>query len=318
MHYAIQHITKFKYSVASYESVMEVRLQPRTDNRQQCLSFHLYLRPAARVYPLQDYLGNWIHFFDIAGAHKELSVTANSVVSLLPPLTLPAALPLTSWAAADQLTHTGAEWEWLQPSAMTPAPPALLALADEFQVNRQVDPLTALHQINDRLHTHFVYDTESTRVDSPIDEPLEHRSGVCQDFSHIMLALVRHILKLPCRYVSGYLFHGGDDRSADDATHAWIEVLLPELGWVGFDPTNNLITGERHIRVAIGRDYTDVPPTLGIFRGGAESELSVAVKVRRANAPIPVEEVDPAPRWRYEAAPLPVDEGLSEQQQQQQ
>ncbi len=315
MHYAIQHITQFKYNVASYESVMEVRLQPRSDPGQQCLSFHLYLRPAARVYPLQDHLGNWVHFFDIAGAHKELTVTANSVVNLLPPAALPDALPLSSWDAADQLAQASVQWEWTQPSALTPAPPALLELATEFQVDRNVDPLTALRRINRQLHDNFVYDTESTRVDSPIDEPLAHRSGVCQDFSHIMLALVRHVLKLPCRYVSGYLFHGGDDRSADDATHAWIEVLLPELSWVGFDPTNNLIAGERHIRVALGRDYTDVPPTTGIFRGGADSELSVAVKVRRASAPIPVEEVDPAPRWRYEAPT--VDTSASQQQQQQ-
>ena len=132
-----------------------------------------------------------------------------------------------------------------------------------------------------------------------------------------MLALIRHVLKLPCRYVSGYLFHRDEDRSTDDASHAWVEVLLPELGWVGFDPTNNLTAGERHIRVALGRDYTDVPPTHGIFRGGTDSELAVSVTVRRSAAPIPVTEVDPAPRWRYEAAAA-LDSVQAQQQQQQQ
>ncbi len=154
-----------------------------------------------------------------------------------------------------------------------------------------------------KLHDNFSYDTKSTRVDSPIDDALASRSGVCQDFTHIMLALMRHVLKMPCRYVSGYLFTREDDRSDDDATHAWVEALLPDLGWVGFDPTNNLIAGERHIRVALGRDYDDVPPTLGIFRGASESELSVSVKVKKATAPLPIAEADPAPRWRYEAAP---------------
>ncbi len=112
--------------------------------------------------------------------------------------------------------------------------------------------------------------------------------GVCQDFAHIMITLVRSKLKMPCRYVSGYLAHRGEDsdRSAAAATHAWIEVLMPHFGWVGFDPTNWLVAGERHIRTAIGRDYADVPPTHGLFRGRATSELdgSGASDAERRNA----------------------------------
>ncbi len=128
----------------------------------------------------------------------------------------------------------------------------------------------------------MTYSPKSTRVDSPIDDALESRKGVCQDFTHIMIALVRQ-LGIPCRYVSGYLFHqpDGDVRSPDGSTHAWGEAWLPELGWVGFDPTNNLVADHRHIRVAVGRDYADVPPTRGVFKGAsaARSELSVAVRV---------------------------------------
>ena len=104
--------------------------------------------------------------------------------------------------------------------------------------------------------------------------------GVCQDFAHTMIALLRQV-RIPARYVSGYLFRGREDhdRSTPDASHAWVEVLLPHLGWIGFDPTNNLIAHHRHIRTAVGRDYADVPPTHGVFRGSAESELYVAVQV---------------------------------------
>jgi transglutaminase-like putative cysteine protease len=107
---------------------------------------------------------------------------------------------------------------------------------------------------------------------------------VCQDYTHIMIALVRE-LGIPCRYVSGYLYHRRDDTSssAPDATHAWVEALLPGLGWVGFDPTNNTPVAERHIRVAVGRDYADVPPTRGVFKGQADTELGVAVQVRLAD-----------------------------------
>ena len=133
------------------------------------------------------------------------------------------------------------------------------------------------------MYEHFDYKPKSTKVDSPIDLALGTKAGVCQDFAHIMIALVRSKLRIPCRYVSGYLFHGESDmdRSINSATHAWVEALLPQLGWVGFDPTNWLVAGDRHIRTAIGRDYADVPPTHGIFRGRAASELTVAVRVRR-------------------------------------
>jgi transglutaminase-like putative cysteine protease len=317
MHYAIQHTTRYHYSAPIVENVMEVRLQPRSDELQQCLSFHLYLRPAARAHPFRDHLDNWVHFYDIAAAHKELTITANSVVNVLPPPSIPDQLPLKSWEVVDRLARASPQWEWVQPSRFTPAPPALYELVTEFGIDRSLDPLATLYRIMAQLHENFSYDTQSTQVDSPIDEALASRSGVCQDFSHIFLALIRHVLKMPCRYVSGYLFHRDDDRSADDATHAWVEVLLPDLGWIGFDPTNNLIAEERHIRVALGRDYSDVPPTLGIFRGTAESELSVSVKVRKAAAPLPIAEANTTPRGHYEAAATE-NAAAQEQQQQQQ
>ena len=215
----------------------------------------------------------------------------------------------------DELAHASAQWDWIQPSHYTPAPPALYELVAEFGVDRSVDPLTALLRIMALLHESFSYDTESTSVDSPIDEALASRSGVCQDYSHIMLALMRHVLNIPCRYVSGYLFHRQNDRSEDDATHAWVEAMLPELGWVGFDPTNNIVAGERHIRVALGRDYADVPPTHGIFRGTSDNKLSVTVTVKKSTTPLPIAESGAAPRWRYEATPPELEAAQSQQQQ---
>jgi transglutaminase-like putative cysteine protease len=135
----------------------------------------------------------------------------------------------------------------------------------------------------------FAYVPHSTKVDSPIEEALKTRQGVCQDFAHIMIALGRR-LRIPCRYVSGYMFHRDEserDRSVEGASHAWVEALMPGLGWVAFDPTNNLIGVDRHIRVAIGRDYADVPPTRGVYKGEAQSELSVAVTVSPADKVAP-------------------------------
>ena len=131
-----------------------------------------------------------------------------------------------------------------------------------------------MHELNQRLYDYFEYVPRSTRVDSPIDEAIVSGKGVCQDFAHTMIALLRHV-RIPARYVSGYLYRSREDhdRSTPDATHAWVEALMPHLGWVGFDPTNNLVAHHRHIRTAVGRDYADVPPTHGVFRGKTDSEL---------------------------------------------
>lgn len=180
------------------------------------------------------------------------------------------------------------------------------------------DPLVALRRLMGEMYARFAYSPRSTRVDSPIDEALETRKGVCQDFAHIFLSLVRP-LGIPARYVSGYLFQpaGSQNRSTDGATHAWVEVLLPDLGWVGLDPTNNLIANDRHIRVAIGRDYADVPPTRGVFKGvsSVRSELSVSVTVGPALSPLS-NDLTPFTPWmaRESVEPAVVD---SEQQQQQ-
>src|ERR1700712_2760704 len=185
----------------------------------------------------------------------------------------------------------------LLPSEFTEPTPALDELAQQFGLRRRDDPLMVLHTLNQQMYEYFDYKPKSTKVDSPIDLALSTRDGVCQDFAHIMIALVRSKLRIPCRYVSGYLFHGESDmdRSISSATHAWVEALIPPLGWVGFDPTNWLVAGDRHIRTAIGRDYSDVPPTHGIFRGRAKSELSVAVRVTASEGAPPLDQELPVP-----------------------
>ena len=216
----------------------------------------------------EDHLGNVVHYFTQPQLHHELAIVAESEVEILAQPALPDVLPADAWDQIDALAGQGDSWEMLAPSEVTEPTPLLAELARDLQVARRGDPLHLLLELNGSLHRAFAYDAGSTRVDSPIDEALMHRRGVCQDFTHIMLALVRSYLHIPCRYVSGYLYHLRADQSADGASHAWLEVLLPDLGWVGFDPTNNVLAGERHIQTAVGRDYHDVPPTRGVFKGG--------------------------------------------------
>jgi transglutaminase-like putative cysteine protease len=281
MYYSIRHLTKFQYTEQVSESMMETRMHPRSDQNQRCLTFHLSVSPRCRVFSYRDHLGNHVHHFDIPGQHGQLVIVAESLVEVQPMAQVPAFLAPQAWDDLDVLVEQGDYWEMLLPSEFTEPTEALEELARKFDVRRRDDPLMVLHQLNQQMYEYFDYVPKSTKVDSPIDLALEGKRGVCQDFAHIMTALVRSKLRIPCRYVSGYLFHGQSDmdRSLHSATHAWVEALLPQLGWVGFDPTNWLVAGDRHIRTAIGRDYADVPPTHGIFRGRAGSELTVAVRV---------------------------------------
>lgn len=282
--YSIRHITRFRYSAPVSESVMEVRMQPRRDDAQHCLSFELTTEPVARITASRDYLGNIVHHFDVLRPHTELTITAQSLVTTTATPPAATALDTSDWAELDALINEGDYVEMLIPSHFARPTMLLHELAREWSLTRRDDPLSVLHEISGRIHDTFTYTPQSTQVDSPIDVALHQRRGVCQDYAHVMIALVRE-LGIPCRYVSGYLYHHRDDQSnaAPDATHAWVEALLPQLGWVGFDPTNNTAVSDRHIRVAVGRDYADVPPTRGVFKGQADTELGVAVQVKLAD-----------------------------------
>jgi transglutaminase-like putative cysteine protease len=326
--YSVRHLTKFVYSNPVSESVSEVRMHPRSDSNQRCLNFSLSVSPRCRVFSHRDHLGNHVHHFDIPGQHGQLVIIGESLVEHQPLSNIPSFLAPDAWTELDALIAEGDYWEMLLPSEYAQPTPELLKLAKNLEVVRRDDPLLLLHELNAKLYDYFNYVPQSTRVDSPIDEALTTREGVCQDFAHVMIALVRN-LGIPCRYVSGYLHHRKQDhdRSTPDATHAWVEAFLPHLGWVGFDPTNYLIASDRHIRTALGRDYSDVPPTKGIFRGRANSQLYVAVHVTASTEPPSLDQEMPIPEdWsmlveKAQAAPPPPAEPLlliQAQQQQQQ
>ena len=299
-------------------------MHPRSDSNQRCLTFHLSVSPRCRPFSYRDHLGNHVHHFDIPGLHRQLVIVAESLVEVQPALELPSFLSPDAWADLDQIVSEGDYWEFLYPSEFCAPTPLLDQLAHALDVRRRDDPLMLLHELNERVFRYFDYTPRSTNVDSPIDDALTSRKGVCQDFAHILITLVRTKLRIPCRYVSGYLAHRihdeETDRSRASATHAWIEVLLPHFGWVGFDPTNWLVAGERHIRTAIGRDYADVPPTHGIFRGRASSELTVAVRVTPSEGQPILDQEMPVPEdWSIlveKAQALPDPAPLTKLQQQ--
>jgi len=320
MFYSIRHVTRFRYSSPVRESVMELRMQPRSEGPQTLRSFQIATNPRAQLYAYTDHLGNAVYHFNLLREHEELRIEAQAVVEVSHRLEWPEKLDTLEWGRYNSFNLNDDHFDMKEPSRFARLSPELESFMRIADLHKPVgDPLTALKTLQRGIYDSFEYQSGVTEVNSPIEVALEQRRGVCQDFAHIMTGIAR-AWGIPARYVSGYLYHKGSrDRSAADATHAWVEAYLPSLGWVGFDPTNNIMAGERHVRAAVGRDYADVPPTRGTFKGGADSELSIAVSLEPTAAPVRHEDFLKVTRPMTSATPTPsMPERLYHQQQQQQ
>ena len=283
----VRHVTQYHYAEPVRESVMEVWMQPQKGARQRLVSFELDLDPPAQLFSYADAYGNAVYHFDVPQPHSRLNITARSAVETQAPPPLPDQLDMGEWDRLKSDFVRGENFDFLRHHGFAVETPALKAFVAELQLEhlRARDPLTAVRELSEAIYGAFAYEPGVTDAESEIDVSLGLRKGVCQDFSHVMIAICR-AWGIPARYVSGYLFtdRKGGDRSDPDATHAWVEVFLPSVRWIGLDPTNNVIAGERHIAAAVGRDYNDVPPSRGVYKGEAESQLAVGVSVRRARA----------------------------------
>jgi transglutaminase-like putative cysteine protease len=277
----VTHVTRFEYLGPVHESIMEVRLAPCNDGRQERLAFELTMSPAATIFRYTDAFGNDVHYFDIVPQHQQLVLQARMRVRTSPERAIADRLEPSAWDTLKRLREDGRLWDFFEPSPRVPVSPAIRAFAAAFGLDRVSDPLTCVRHIGSAVHGALTYATQSTTVDTPIEEALEARRGVCQDFAHIALAIAR-AQGIPCRYVSGYLAPANDEHPRENlASHAWIEAWLPGLGWTALDPTHNLVAGERYIAVAVGRDYHDAAPTRGLFRGGPAGTLSVFVRIEQ-------------------------------------
>ena len=284
----IRHVTQYHYAEPVRASVMELWVQPQKSPRQRLISFDLEVEPRAQLFSYVDAFGNAVYHFDVPQPHDRLVIEARAAVETEPPSPLPEQLDMGEWDRLRADFVRGEYFDFLHPYGFAVQTPALEAFVAKHGLDglQNHDPLTAVRILCRTLYEAFDYEPGVTGADSPIDHALEAGRRVCQDFAHIMIAVCRS-WGVPARYVSGYLFtdrSDGRERSSPDATHAWVEVYLPLLRWVGFDPTNNVEAGERHVVVAVGRDYGDVPPSRGVFKGDCESELVVAVSVRQARA----------------------------------
>jgi len=321
MFYSIRHVTRFRYSAPVRESVMEIRMQPRSEGPQTLRSFQINTTPRAQLYAYTDHLGNAVYHFNVLKAHDELRIEAQATIEMATHVPLSDRLDLLEWDRFNGYNLTHDHYDLLEPSKFSEPTDLLTDFMRTKKLEKaEADPLSALKLLNSTIHDSFEYESGVTEVHSPIDHALTEGRGVCQDFAHIMIAIAR-MWGIPARYVSGYLYRRpkSHDLSGADATHAWVECYLPSLGWIGFDPTNNLVADDRHIRAAVGRDYADVPPTRGTFKGVAESELAIAVSVIPTQGPVRHEDFLKVARPMVTPPPTPsMPERLYHQQQQQQ
>jgi transglutaminase-like putative cysteine protease len=291
MRVAIAHTTRLEYTADVVEGVMDVRLGPFTDEHQRWGRFDPRVSPPAAVRRYADGFDNVAHLITIARPHRHVEVVVQSEVETLldDPFRRPVIRPrpLGPSDLADSL----------MPSQLVPRDPDLEAMAAPHRPSDPEGAFDAVRALTDLVYNRFTYRQNVTNVGTTVAEVLSERIGVCQDFAHVLLGLCRSI-GIPARYVSGYIVatsqsqsqgRGGQSQSQSQtigpsrgagASHAWIEAWTPTHGWRGFDPTNNLLASEHHVKMALGRDYADVPPTRGAFRGLAEEHLSVEVVTR--------------------------------------
>ena len=275
----VLHRTHYTYKTPVRDSLNEMRLQPADTGEQIVESFALKISPFTQPRHQLDFYHNHVHRFDILAPHSVLEVEASSVVYTTQPPdpALGVLVPLTSM---DICLEQNGCYDFLQSSTYISIDSDVYALATSITTGC-TDTWSAVLSLKRFIHDEFRYQPAVTNVHTRMSESLRLRQGVCQDFAHVLIGLCR-ALKIPARYVSGYLYNGPSDQlKGAQASHAWIEVYLPGHGWIGVDPTNRLRTGERHVKIATGRDYTDVSPLRGTYRGTGERTLRVDVLVTR-------------------------------------
>ena len=275
----VVHRSTFHYSTPVIDSVNTLRLEPRSFFYQKTLAALVRVLPATRVRRYTDLFQNITHQFELTAPHAKLEIESRIRVHNLP-LVIPDAGLNADFAEINDPALRDLIWPFLQESPRVSRSPevwrhALDATAGAGSIYQRAVA------IMEWIHREFAYEPGVTCVKTHLEHSFALRRGVCQDFTHVMLGMCRAI-GIPARYASGYLYNGPRDSLVGaQASHAWCEVYLPAAGWIGFDPTNNTLADERYVKVAVGRDYEDVAPVEGTYRGAGHCRLEIHVEVSK-------------------------------------
>lgn len=279
MRLSVRHLTRFVYDEAARDSYNDARLCPISDKLQRCESFDLRVQPRVLVNTYHDFYHNRVDHFEIHEDHPLLEVESNAVVETR----IDPRGPVAQDFPASSLDDPSIEenyFDFLTESHYVSLDAEVWREGIDLMPHGVTDIWRDAVTVGRHIFRTFKYESKSTNVHTRMIEVLRERRGVCQDFAHVMSAICR-TQGIPARYVSGYFFD--DKRSSDDpeASHAWVEIFLPHFGWKGFDPTHDREADERYIKLAVGRDYADIRPISGSFRGKGTKEMTVDVRVQK-------------------------------------
>ena len=272
--FKIHHITKYEYDRPVKESVNEIKIYPANIPSQQVMDLSLSITNAPEVLIFIDYWGNKTGNFNLLTPHKELIIESKLLIQTTQPIIddLPN-IPIASTVFDQQNLSL---LQYTRYSSIVLKPFLALAIKELYDSSKSVAEIA--FACSSFIFKEFTYIKGITTIETTVDEIVEHRSGVCQDFAHVLLVLLRS-MKIPSRYVSGYICPNKNGMRGEGATHAWVEFYIPNYGWIGLDPTNNVWAESHHIKLAVGRDFADCTPAKGTFKGPAHQSLSVYVSV---------------------------------------
>ena len=288
MRFRIRHSTRFEYERPAYASHNELRMRPWDGTGQRCLTFELRVDQPAAILEYQDFFGNQAHSLSVSPPHETLTIIAESLIERAPePERAYVETSFAQFLGEDRLRNN-LYFEYLNPSRFVPFSERLRKFFwMAVRPGDKEDVASYVMRVLTYVRDQFEYETTKTHVFSSLNDILKTGGGVCQDFAHVTIGIMR-LAGVPARYVSGYLAPARSGaagaESGRQASHAWFEAWLPGLGWTGFDPTHRCRVDERHLGVAIGRDYADVPPLKGVYRSdGPRAAMTVVLSVEPAD-----------------------------------
>lgn len=273
----INHITRYTYPSTVIDCTNQLMLYPIIDRQQNVSKHELRISNDPAVEVFTDYFGNRIGVFSIVKPHNELTITSVIDVST-EPVEPPSdtALPNIQWEELEKSDRTVPFLDFLQTETFTAEEEVRGFLTTV--VDKSKTPFANAQMLSEFVFRNFEYKKGVTNVETKIDDILKLKAGVCQDFAHLLIMMLR-INGIPARYVSGYICPKNHDLRGEGATHAWVETYVPQHGWIGLDPTNNCIVSDRHVRLAIGRSFSDCTPVKGTYKGSSEHTLEVSVSI---------------------------------------
>jgi len=279
MHLQVRHLTRFHYDGLVLDSYNDARLCPVSDPLQRCVSFNLRIDPSVPVHTFHDFYLNRVDHFELHEPHSQLEVESLSVVETRPDARGPAPYGLGPESLADRSVDEN-YFDFVVESKFANHSVAIWRAGLDIVGHAVSDLWGDSVKLGRHVFETFIYDPDSTHVHTNASEAMSDRRGVCQDFAHVMIALCRS-QGIPARYVSGYFYN---DKTGDEneASHAWVEIFLPGFGWKAFDPTHNREADTRYVKLAVGRDYGDIRPVSGAFRGKGSQHMDVTVQIRLA------------------------------------